>query len=661
MATFELTLVDKVSGAAKSVASGLGAVTGALKQVATGDISGLLKNIGAGAQSAVGALAGALATLGPYGQAAASVLMVVTGGVSSLASALYDGMAAAISMAEGGAKIKSTFAALAGGEKAGGAVLKMLGDLGEKLPFSSGQIRDWGQSLLAAGIKGDALKNGVKAIASAQALMGDSGAAAAEKMITGLSMGGDGAAKMMKTIQGGGKKAATLLADMGLQTADLAKAMGLTPAQFAKAKLSTEQMSKAVEIALKKKGKGPLDDMMGSWPVIIAKAKAGFMSLFGGLGPAVKPFMAAVRGLFGNFNKGTPIIKTLQKVFTEVFGTLFKYATKAVTAISGFVKANVTAKNLGAIWKVIKSGISAVAGAAMSAGSALKSAFVTALPTLKKIGSAAMAVGKWLLKVATSATGMKVIKAIAIGIAVVLGVLVVGAALLWAGFVIGVAIAGAALSAVVAIVVMFAQGVVSNFQKAVGVVRAVGAAIGNFASSAISSITGFVSGAIGALAGLAGGAMSAAGAFIQGLLGGIQNGAGAIIAAVKGIAMGALGAFKSVLGIASPSAVMAGMGGQFSAGAAQGIDAGSSKVAASADKMGSTAANKAADGMSSGGGAGAKGGKAGGGKGGGLNVTFAPGSIVITGAAGDPLEVTEAALTMILERLAITQGLMAPT
>lgn len=61
---------------------------------------------------------------------------------------------------------------------------------------------------------------------------------------------------------------------------------------------------------------------------------------------------------------------------------------------------------------------------------------------------------------------------------------------------------------------------------------------------------------------------------VQGIVNGITSGAGAVVDAVKGMATSALNSFKSTLGIASPSKVMAEMGGHLTMGLAQGIDRG---------------------------------------------------------------------------------------
>jgi hypothetical protein len=389
--------------------------------------------------------------------------------------------------------------------------------------------------------------------------------------LKGLAEGGAGATKLVKSVTEGGAKSNKMLADMGLRTEDVAKATGQTVAQFQKSTHSADQMGKAIEKALATKGAGPLGEMATTWPAIMAKAKEGFLSLFEGLGSAVKPFMKAVQGLFGQFGRGQAPMKALGKVATEAFGVIFKYGTMAVKAISAFVKENFTAKSVGSTWASIKSAIAAVA--------------TVIQPVIDHFK-----------KAAASGELMRFAKMAIIGV-------------------------GAAVAAAVVVVAYLADTVLSGVE-------------------AWTSFGDAISDAIDSLSAMASGAADAASNFIDGLVGGISAGADAVIAAVKGVASSALGAFTGMLGIKSPSVVMKQMGGHFSAGAAQGIDAGAGEVAASASDLGEAAKGGAAKGMS--GAAGGKGGK------GSVSITFANGAIQIHAGGAT---INEEALASVLERV----------
>ena len=159
--------------------------------------------------------------------------------------------------------------------------------------------------------------------------------------------------------------------------------------------------------------------------------------------------------------------------------------------------------------------------------------------------------------------------------------------------------------------------------------------------------------------------------FITGLLDGLDF--TAIIAKVKNGAQAVIDTVKSTLGIHSPSTVMMELGAHTATGMAQGIDAGAQSVQAAAGGLATGAATGAAAGPASamrgsgaspdasGGGGSSGGGGApasGSSGGGGVSVNVMPGAITITGGSGDAATtLTENALALIFERIALTQGL----
>lgn len=336
-----LTTAQKIAQAVPAALSKIGstaaAVGGVVKQALTGDVRGALTKIGEWAEQGIGKLQERLAQMGPYGQAAAAALGVLTAAVSATVGTMLDLMGAAIKIAETKAGLAAAWGALAGGKEAGAGALAMIGKLSESLPYSGSQLRQWGQSLLAAGVPAGQLEGKIKAIAAAEALMAagqGGGGAAAEELFKKLGAGGAEADAFMAKIAKGGKSAGAAEAEL--------KKMGLTFADFGGqavvAKMNFAQFTEAAQKALQVKGAGPLQAAMSTWPVILDKAKGGFMSLFGGLGPAVEPFMQAVKKLFSEFNAGSPIIRGLKPIVTSVFGTLFFVATSAVNAIhKGFL------------------------------------------------------------------------------------------------------------------------------------------------------------------------------------------------------------------------------------------------------------------------------------------------------------------------------------
>jgi phage-related protein len=330
--------LTKAAGALNATVPAIDAVGGALMSMATGPIpstQGAAKMLG---DALGGALTGAadkaaegLSKLGPEGAAAGAALQALSAVVAATVGQLVSLAGLAIQSAQGADLMRDRFAALAGSAAGGKEVQASIAKLAATLPFAKGEVNSWAQSLLAAGVKGQQLEADIKAIAAATALMGESGGAAAQTLFKRLGEGGPAADKLLKTFQDGGPKADKLLKEMGLSLADLG-------GQAALAKMSSEELHQALSKAMAKKGAGPLADLALTLPAILTKAQEGIRSLFGDLGPAVKTFMTAVKGLFGEFNKGSPTINALKPVVTAIFSTLFSWATKAVTAIRGVIQ-----------------------------------------------------------------------------------------------------------------------------------------------------------------------------------------------------------------------------------------------------------------------------------------------------------------------------------
>jgi hypothetical protein len=414
--------------------------------------------------------AAALSELGPEGEAAGKALQVVAAVAAATIGTLSTLMGLAVDVTQRVGLMGDRFAALAGSAAGGAAVTAMVDRLSKTLPFATAEIQGWSQALMAAGLQGPQLEASIKAIASASALMGQQGAAAAENLLKKLAEGGEGAKKILEQIQKGGGKSNKLLADMGLNTKDLAAAMGLSEEAFSKATLSADQMNAAISKALQKKGSGPLDDM-DTLPSILQKAREGFLSLFGDLGPAVKPFMAQIKSLFGEFSKGGTAIKILKPIITSVFTTLFSWATAAAHAIH--------------------------AGFLMIVIGALK-AYIAIKPIIDRI--------KQLASMSTLITGLKVVfYALAAATLIAAAPFLI---LIAGGIAFGVALAavGAAITYVAGVIVNFVSGAASALSSWVS--GAAGAA-SNFIAGLVSGIVNGGAAVVDAVKGLASSALGA--------------------------------------------------------------------------------------------------------------------------------------------------------
>lgn len=529
---------------------------------------------------------GALEKLESLGPAIGGAFALITTALTAYAAALWEVTKAAYEVIDQREDWVTLFDAIGKGPNAGQKTLDTIDALAKQLPFATAKVAEWAKSLTAAGVNASELEDAVKAVASATALMGEQGGAAAEKMIKQLAEGGEAAAKMMKQIQAGGPKSAKLLAEMGLKVEDIASALNMTPEAFGKASLSADQMRKAIEKALQAKGAGALENMMADMPVILMKVREGFMSLFEKLGGPMGRLMKEVQALFKEFYKGSSTMKFAQGAVTKVLTVVFDIMAK-----------------------LIRIG---------------REVFKAALPDIKKMVNGLMPAVAQLKAVFKDANTLKGLKAVFSFVASAVLFLVSGIATL-------------------------AKWMITSIAAGMAFIGWLGN-LGSSLSGAISGVWSFVSGIIDAIMSLPGAAMEAAGNFVQGLVDGITAGAGAVIAAVTGLASGALSAFKSILGIASPSKVMAKMGGFVAEGTSQGIDKGAGKVQDSAAELGAGVAGGATKGMAAG--AGGASGKSG--------ITINGGVHLTVGSGGQSAgQWAEEAFAAFMERLAGSQGLPA--
>lgn len=179
-------------------------------------------------------------------------------------------------------------------------------------------------------------------------------------------------------------------------------------------------------------------------------------------------------------------------------------------------------------------------------------------------------------------------------------------------------------------------------------VAAIGATIAWFATAG-AAVAGFAAYTLGMLGEWADGAAEMATNFVQGLVDGIAAGGALVAAAVSKLAAQAKAAFTDALGIESPSTVMMGYGVHMGEGAALGVEAGAGEVSGAVEGMAATAVSAAESAPAP---------SVPGSGGGGVHVTIEPGAIVIQGGSGESLsELTEQAVAMIFERIALAQGL----
>ena len=450
--------------------------------------------------------------------------------------------------------------------------------------FTPGQLKTFAASLAAAGYQGEALKSAIEAVASATALMGAEGGAAAQTLLSKIQ-------ELSSTGQKLSLNARTLkqLAEMGISAQDLATQLHKPVDELKNVSLAGKDAQAAIEAILKAKGAEALKDKAISLSAISAAFGANISEIFKGLDSEIKPFMTELKNLVGTFGKGTGGSSLLASAVKAILVPAFRIATVALKAIH-------------------------------SGEALLINWFLRAAIAWKKFTGATLAgsIVRGIIMVIVAAAAICV---------TTIGILAAGFAALMIPV---IAVAGA-----LALVPIAFMAVMAGAKK-------LGAAVGSA-----------ISGVVAVLAGWAGQAYAAASNFIQGLVQGIMAGAGAVIGAVSSLASGAVGAFKGALGIHSKSTVMMKMGGFINQGLSHGMANDNGAVAGAAQDMAGGVVAGA-----SGGGAKASGcGKGGGG----VTINIQPGAVVIQGAgsSGEALTLTEDALALLLERVALARGLAA--
>jgi hypothetical protein len=138
------------------------------------------------------------------------------------------------------------------------------------------------------------------------------------------------------------------------------------------------------------------------------------------------------------------------------------------------------------------------------------------------------------------------------------------------------------------------------------------------------------------------------GAIVDGILNGITGGVSRVVAAAEGLGTAAIDAVKNTLGIHSPSRVMLQVGGHVGSGFAGGIRGAEPAVRGASAGLGVVAAGSVAGGARSG----AAMARATEGK----RITIDVGGIHLHGAGNGALELTEEAVALLFERLALAEG-----
>jgi hypothetical protein len=504
---FTVQLNDKVSGPAheaeggiKSFAETMGAVKNAVTQgvagittafdaLKKGDIGEAFQSI---AESAAG-MAKMLDLVVPGLGEAVSAVIEIGGLIGGIVLGLAEkGAEMALEASEAKEKMTALFDALGEGQVQGSAVIGMLDNLSSQVGLTRAQLAPLAQQFMAMGQRDlPTLQRSLTAAASAQALMGESGAQAYVNLSKKINEAVEAGGKLKLSSKALGQQ----LAGVGLDLDDVAKAMGTTGPKLAAAlkagTVDAKAFGDAMQKALIEKGAGPLEKMASSFEFLKASFKENISKLFEDVD--VKPFTDALKDLGSIFSQNSASGRAMKAAITAVFNAIFSVAK--------------------VVFPYIKKAIELV----IIAGLKIYIAFKPVIAQLKQLFGG----------VGANVDVLKFFKMELEGAADI--------AAKTAGFIMGLIKVGVFLY--------------NTFEHA----------------------------------------KDAAKALIDGLVNGIKNGTGMVVDAIKNLGKSAMGALKGLLGISSPSKVMMEFGVQTGAGFSAGIDAQGPVVQASAGGLATAA------------------------------------------------------------------------
>lgn len=551
-------------------------------------------------------LKGDAAAAGESAEAAGAL----AGGLAVVGSAAVAAVGGLVALVAAGAKFTlesvhakvaaiGMFRAMAGGKEAGDQLFGMMEELATQLPQTKDELTAWSKEFTAMGVLNQsALRADLRATASVVALVGKDGAAAFISWTARVTEAANTTGKL-KVAQ----KQLKSLYETGVNVADIARAMGKTEkelsAELVKGAVNARAFGNAMTDALIKKGKGPLDQMWGSMDVLQGKWDELKGDLFEDVD--VAPFTNAMRDLMAVFSQAEPSGQAMKAGIGGFFKQFFVWAGQAVlVAKHMFLQLIIWGLKAYIAIKPYTSELKLLVKGALVFAAVIAGALVVALGTL------AVALGTLVAPaIATTALILKAYEAWES----------------WGGL----------------------SGIVSS------AVTAVTATLHGWVASLVAIET-----EIGVWA------INAASSLVDGLVNGVKAGAGLVWDAIRGLGTGAMTALKHVLGIASPSKEFAKLGAFTAKGFTVGLRAENDNAASATEGLARAAADGASRGAAvSPGAAPAASATAPAASSGGVTVQVMPGAIVIHGAAGDASEITEHAVSLIFERVALAQGVAA--
>jgi hypothetical protein len=307
-------------------------VSSGLKEMGSSLAQGDLRGVVEGASEALGGLASSLDLVVPgLGQVASAAIRAGGAITGFFIDIVEEGIKTALEVTDVNEKLEATFDGLGDSADAGRPTLEFLNQLSGKLPQTRGQLADWAKEFEAFGITDlSQLRGEIQATASAQALLGDSGARAYMKLSERINDAIQGQHKLKL-----GKDPLKLIAESGVSAQSVADRMGISlktlDSQLRSGTADAKKFADAIEGALSARGKKALDAMGNSIEVLESKALETFQHLFYGID--TKPITDGIKDLIELGNVAEPSGKALQNGFKAGLQGIIDWVGKAITEV----------------------------------------------------------------------------------------------------------------------------------------------------------------------------------------------------------------------------------------------------------------------------------------------------------------------------------------
>lgn len=263
-----------------------------------------------------------------YGLAAQGLALMAAGAVIAV-GVLTTLAAKAIEASQAAMRVRESFGAFFGTGAAGGAKFAAgLDKIAAKLPYTGAEIRKWAQPLIEARLRGAQLQRAIEAVAAANAMMGESGASAAQGLIKQFAAG----ARLNQAVWLS-PDMLDQLAAAGVSAEVLAKELGISEKRLQLSTVKASVMGDVLQRVLLRQGAGSLALVGQTWSSITAKVNEGITSAFAGLGDLVQPFMKELQYLASELFKGSAASEGMGAVLRAVLKPAFELATSAVRAL----------------------------------------------------------------------------------------------------------------------------------------------------------------------------------------------------------------------------------------------------------------------------------------------------------------------------------------